>query len=156
MLSADRADFFERFMAFRLCYPKPPEPNLFETIAEAYFSALKQFDRDVVFRAMSRGLSQNPTFFPAAGELMDLCKLIAREKDKHQVISGVDRGRKALPDLRQLPFDNPFMQLAEKWRRESQELGLQPDEYTPQEIGLKRFKELFALLDKHPIGNGGR
>jgi len=51
-------------------------------------------------------------------------------------------------DGRSLPEDNPFQMLARSWERESRDLGLDPNQPTPHEIGKRRMSELMALLER--------
>ena len=59
---------------------------------------------------------------------------------------------------RQLPFeshrprlnsDNPFEQMARVWEAESREVGLDPREASPRDIGIRRMRELRRLWDKY-------
>ncbi len=47
------------------------------------------------------------------------------------------------PDI---PDDNPFSMLAQRWREESNRLGLDPNRPTPQDIFKKRMRELRRML----------
>lgn len=46
------------------------------------------------------------------------------------------------------PMSAAFEALAQKWEKESRELGLDQNEVPPQEIGLRRAKELKELGQK--------
>ena len=108
----------------------------------AYVEALSKFEPADIRRAVAKVPSLFPQGAPNAGELVEMVSRIAREKPRGAVIAAEPSTYKD----HDLPVGNPYQLLAEKWQRESAEMGLNPDEPAPLAVVKQRCREINELF----------
>jgi len=122
-----------------------PSVSMTEFTVDAYFDELREFELRTVLSALQRARAESPQWVPSGPIVKAHAKAIA--KTTHPYVIPINRQLTGGVAGRSLPEDNPFQMLARSWERESRELGLDPNQPTPHEIGKRRMEELVALLE---------
>lgn len=124
---------------------------------DAYKEFLRDVPREALSKAILRAPEESPTFFPSAGKLRELAMRIDasdRAAERARQFELMPRDEPSMPDEPLSP-NNPFQQLAERWERESADLGIRDNDAIPRHLGVARLRELNAMLERHWGGANG-
>lgn len=129
-----------------------PSAGRWQAMQREWSAELGDFSPGALSRALLRWRrGDKRQYVPNLGEFAELCRLEERiEKPRppleleHQEAPPVFRRRR--------PADCPYEQLARKWEREN---AAGPPAEGLREEGARRAREMSALLERKPIGQGG-
>ena len=113
----------------------------------AYWNALSKYSMLAVIGAFERAYKESPVYFPTCSTVNNHAKIL-NEQEVYQI----PQTRKLLPSpiSNKLDKDNPYEKLALRWIEESRLGGWVGS--CPQEVGLRRMRELQEVMSSNPIG----
>lgn len=75
-MQTDKHTFWRILGKLRACYPQRTSPNEWKVILRRYYEILGRYSPDVLGKACDRAWRVSPDFFPALGQLDELCRAV--------------------------------------------------------------------------------
>ncbi len=119
-----------------------PNPGLVQGSQAAYWRYLQDLPLEAIRKAIHRSPAASPQFFPTAALLRQIAQDAQRSLDSGGVYVPPDEPFEPPPDT-------PAADLVREWKAESERLGLRPNDETPREVGIARFRKIYEIL---PVG----